>query len=252
METLRYYGIFQDVPHGTVHLHTYYSKSLNRIRRLVVYTPPGYEQKTRRKYPVLYLQHGYGDTQETWIGLGHANMILDNLIAQGRAKPMVIVMMDGHAVVPVRGLDPAFIKENTELFERDLLETVMPFIEKEYRLKPGAVNRAIAGLSMGGGQSLTIGFNHPDLFEWVGGFSSVTPSSETISKALNNSEALNQELKLLWIGDGKDDFMLQRNEDFISLLKGHNIQYEWHLTEGDHSWPVWRNYLIDFAPKLFR
>lgn len=243
---------FQDVPHGTVHLHTYYSKSLHRIRRLVVYTPPGYEQKARMKYPVLYLQHGYGDTQETWIVLGNANVILDNLIAQGRVKPMIIVMMDGHAVVPVRVLDPAFLNQNAELFERDLLEIVVPLIEKEYRAQRGAVNRAIVGLSMGGGQSLTLGLNHPDIFEWVGGFSSVTPSSEAIRNALNNPEVLNRELKLLWIGAGKNDFLLQRNEDFISLLKRHNIQYEWHLTEGDHSWPIWRNYLIDLAPKLFR
>jgi enterochelin esterase family protein len=237
---------FQDVPHGVVHQHTYFSKSLNRLRELVVYTPPGYEKQADARFPTLYLQHGSGDNQATWIAHGKAHWILDNLIAQGRAKPMVIVMMDGHAAPP-RGPE-----NNTAAFERDLLQDVMPFVEANYRVKTDAASRAIAGLSMGGGQSLTIGLNHLDRFAWVAGFSSSVPSSEAVAGALSDAKATNEKLKLLWIGCGKDDFLRQRNEQFISLLKDKDIRYEWHLSEGNHSWPVWRIYLAELAPKLFQ
>jgi enterochelin esterase-like enzyme len=241
---------FQDVPHGTVRSHAYFSKSLNRLREFSVYTPPGYDKKTGGKYPVLYLQHGSGDNQATWTVHGKAHWILDNLIAQGKARPMLVVMMDGHAAPP--GGDPSARRMNTELFGRDLLEDVMPFVEANYRVKKGAENRAICGLSMGGGQSLTIGLNHPELFGWVAGFSAGVPSAESIPGALADPAGLNRKLKLLWIACGKDDFLLQRNEEFIGLLKQKGISHEWHLTDGDHSWPVWRVYLADLAPRLFR
>ncbi|HEX2972640.1 MAG TPA: alpha/beta hydrolase-fold protein [Tepidisphaeraceae bacterium] len=236
---------FQNVPHGVVRQHTYASKALGRLRELAVYTPPGYDQQSAAKFPTLYLQHGSGDNQATWTAHGKAQWILDNLIAQGQAKPMVVVMMDGHAAIP------GTPQNNTELFERDLFEDVMPFVEANYRVKTDAANRAIVGLSMGGGQSLTIGLNHLDRFSWVGGFSSAVPSREAIASALRDSAATNHSLKLLWIACGKNDFLLKRNEEFISLLKEQNIQHEWHLTDGDHSWPIWRRYLGQFLPKLF-
>ena len=239
---------FQNVPHGVVRQHTYYSKSLGRLRELSVYTPPGYDQKTRAKYPTLYLQHGSGDNQATWTTHGKAHWILDNLIAQGRAKPMVVVMMDGHAVVPG---GPPGMTNNTQMFECDLFEKVLPFVEANYRVKRDAANRAIVGLSMGGGQSLTIGLNHTDWFAWVGGFSSSVPKAETVAGALANPEATNKKLKLLWIGCGKDDFLLKRNEEFLATLKEKNIRHEWHLSDGAHSWPVWRIYLGEFVPRLF-
>jgi enterochelin esterase-like enzyme len=239
---------FQNVPHGTVRQHAYFSRSLQRLRELTVYTPPGYDQKPGEQYPTLYLQHGSGDNQATWTVHGKAHWIVDNLIARGRARPMVIVMMDGHAASMS---DPGAYQKNTELFELDLLEDVMPFIEANYRVKADAAHRAIVGLSMGGGQSLTIGLNHLDKFAWVGGFSASTPAREAIASALNDSTAANQKLKLLWIGCGKKDFLLKRNEDFIALLKEHNLHPEWHLTDGDHSWPVWRIYLGEFVPRLF-
>lgn len=236
---------FQNVPHGVVRSHTYQSKSLGRLRGLAVYTPPGYDQN-RKTYPVLYLQHGSGDNQDTWTAHGKAHWILDNLIAQGRAKPMIVVMLDGHAATP------GSQGNNTQLFERDLLEDVMPFIKANYRTKNDAANRAIVGLSMGGGQSLTIGLNHSDTFAWVGGFSASVPAGENVASAQNDAKATNKKLKLLWIACGKDDFLIQRNEEFITLLKSKNLQHEWHLTEGNHSWPVWRKYLADFLPKLFQ
>ena len=239
---------FQNVPHGVVHEHTYFSKSLNRVRELVVYTPPAYEKQADARFPTLYLQHGMGDNQATWVVHGKAHWILDNLIAQGRARPMVMVMMDGHAAPPGLG----GFESNTTAFQRDLLEDVMLFVEANYRVKTDAASRAIAGLSMGGGQSLTIGLNHLDQFAWVAGFSSAVPSREAIADTLNDAKGANEKLKLLWIGCGKDDFLRQRNEEFISLLKEKDLHHEWHLTDGNHSWPVWRIYLAELAPKLFQ
>ncbi|NLH40282.1 MAG: esterase [Planctomycetes bacterium] len=239
---------FQDVPHGVVHSHTYFSKSLGRLRELAVYTPPSYNQKPDERFPTLYLQHGSGDNQATWVVHGKAHWILDNLIAQGKAKPMVVVMMDGHAADRSTNGPGG----NTGAFERDLLQDVMPFVEASYRVKPDAANRCIAGLSMGGGQSLTIGLNHLDLFAWVAGFSSSAPSEDAVAGLLGDPAAANAKLKLLWIACGKDDFLLKRNEDFIALLKGKGIRHEWRLTEGTHCWPVWRGYLAELAPKLFQ
>ncbi|HEY6226171.1 MAG TPA: alpha/beta hydrolase-fold protein [Verrucomicrobiae bacterium] len=234
---------FQDVPHGTVHSHTYRSKAVGRLREMAVYTPPGYEHGTK-KYPLLVLQHGSGDNQATWVVHGKAHWIIDNLIAQKKGEPMVVVMLDGHAGSPGLG------GNNTEMFEKDLLEDVLPFVEETYRVKKGPENRGIVGLSMGGGQSLTVGLKHLDKFAWVGGFSSATPNKETVEKTLTDPNT-NKKLKLLWIGVGKDDFLLKRNEEFVAMLKENNIKHEWDVTEGNHSWPVWRNYLAVFVPKLF-
>jgi len=241
---------FQDVPHGVVRLHSYQSKSLGRMRELAVYTPPGYDQQPAARFPALYLQHGMGDNQATWTVHGKAHWMLDNLIAQGRATPMVVVMLDGHAAAPGQGM--AGFQSNTTLFERDLLEDAMPLVEANYRLQTNAAGRAIVGLSMGGEQSLRIGLTHPDTFAWVGGFSAATPAREAVASALNDAAAANAKLKLLWIGCGKNDFLLRRNEDFIALLRDKGLQHEWHLSDGGHSWPVWRGYLAELAPKLFR
>ena len=238
---------FQDVPHGTVHLHTYRSKSLGRLRELAVYTPPNYQNDRARKFPTLYLQHGSGDNHATWTVHGKAHWIVDNLISQQRAQPMIIVMADGHASPPGAGRGA-----NTEYFEKDLLQDVMPLVEANYRVQAHADARAIVGLSMGGGQSLTIGLNHTDSFAWVGGFSSSAPQGDSVSSALDHPEETNQQLKLLWIGCGKDDFLLNRNEAFVDQLKEKGIEHQWRLTEGNHSWPVWRVYLAELAPLLFQ
>lgn len=244
---------FQDVPHGAVRLHDYQSKSLGRLRHLRVYTPPGYDRGSRR-YPVLYLFHGSGDNDATWIAFGHAHWILDNLIAGGKAKPMIVVMTDGHATAPqftgVPGTN--MISRNVSDFERDLLGDVLPFVEANYRTRREAASRSIAGLSMGGGQSLTIGLNHPELFGWVGGFSSFVRDPQTVlAKALANPEATNRKLNLLWIACGKDDRLVENSRQFVEVLKKNGIRHEFHETEGNHSWPVWRRYLAEFAPLLF-
>ena len=238
----------RDVPHGSVRLHTYPSKSLGRAREMVVYTPPGYDVDRDRRYPVLWLQHGMGDNQATWTVHGKAQWILDNLLAERRAQPMLIVMLDGHAAWPgAQGFG-----NNTEVFERDLIEDAMPFVEANYRVKAGPMYRAIVGLSMGGHQSLTIGLQHTDLFGWVGGFSSAVPSRESVATALDHPDVTNSRLKLLWIACGKNDFLLQRNREFVALLKEKGVRHEWELTAGDHSWPVWRRYLAALAPRLFQ
>jgi len=240
---------FQDVPHGVIHLHTYHSKSVGRVREFAVYTPPGYDRDPAVKYPVLYLQHGSGDNQATWTVHGKAHWILDNLLAAGKTRPMLVVMMDGHAVTGGNG--GAGASSNTQLFERDLLEDVLPAVEQAYHVKTDAANRAIVGLSMGGEQALRIGLTHTDRFGWIGGFSAAAPSRDAIAGALADGATVNRQVKLLWIGCGKDDFLLKRNEEFIALLKEAGIQHEWHLGDGDHSWPVWRRYLADLAPRLF-
>ena len=245
---------FQNVPHGTVRLHDYQSKALGRLRHLRVYAPPDYDRGNRR-YPVLYLFHGSGDNDATWTAFGHAHWILDNLIATGKAKPMLVVMTDGHATAPqftgVPGTN--MISRNVSDYESDLLGDVLPLVEANYRVRKEAASRAIAGLSMGGGQSLTIGLNHPELFAWVGGFSSfVRDPGTAAAKALANPSAMNRKLKLLWIACGKEDRLMTNARQLHVLLKDINIRHEFLETEGNHSWPVWRRYLADFAPLLFQ
>lgn len=238
----------QDVPHGTVRLHDYSSKALGRVRPLRVYTPPGYEKDAAATYPVLYLFHGSGDNEATWTAFGRAHEIADNLLAQGKAKAMIIVMTDGHAVLP----GPESRGKNVEMFGKDLLEDVMPFVEANYRTKNEPQHRAIAGLSMGGGQSLTVGLNHLDRFSWVGGFSSAIANPETtVASALADPAATNSKLRLLWIACGKDDGLVKNATGLSEALKAKGIRHECLVTEGNHSWPVWRRYLGDFLPLLF-
>ena len=245
---------FQDVPHGAVRLHDYQSKALGRLRHLRVYTPPDYDHGNRR-YPVLYLFHGSGDNEATWTAFGHAHWILDNLIAAGKANPMIVVMTDGHAYSPQFTGMPStnMISRNITDFEHDLLGHVVPWVEANYRVRKEAASRAIAGLSMGGGQSLTIGLNHPELFGWVGGFSSfVRDPQSVLAKALANPEATNKKLKLLWIACGKEDRLVENSRQFVEVLKKNGVRHEFLETGGNHSWPVWRRHLAQFAPLLFQ
>jgi enterochelin esterase family protein len=235
-----------------VRLHEYQSRSLGKSRRLQVYTPSGYD-KSRVKFPVLYLFHGNGDNEATWTALGRAHLIADNLFAWGKAQPMIIVMTDGHALPPgPRTTNTAERARAIAAFEGDLLQDVIPLVEASYRVRDNPASRAIIGLSMGGGQSLTIGLNHPELFGWVGGMSASIFSPETfISYALNDAATTNRKLKLLWFACGKDDFLLKQNQQFDELLTARGIRHTFKLTEGNHSWPVWRRYLAEFLPLLF-
>ncbi len=239
----------QPVPHGTLHIHKYPSKSLGVTRDLYVYTPPGYETSGDVKYPVLYLFHGFGDSADAWTVVGRANLIADNLLAAKKAKPLIIVMPYGHtpSAPPVMRSIGRY-----HSFERDMIEDVIPYVQRNYRTRTDQKDRAIAGLSMGGGQSLTIGLGHPELFAWVGAFSSAVPEGESLDKLLAKPEVLNDKLKLLWVGYGRSDFLFERNEKFLERLKTDKINCVAHVTDGGHEWRLWRLYLNELVPLLFR
>jgi enterochelin esterase family protein len=238
----------QDIPHGTLHEHDYKSKALGRWRRLVVYTPPG----ASGRLPVLYLSHGYSDNEGSWSAHGKAHWILDSLIASRKAVPMIIVMMDAHPIPPGATGFEAYGPTNSAALCNELVQDIIPLVESSYKVAAKPRSRAFAGLSMGGHHALTVALNHHDKFNWIGAFSSAPPPTNTISAGLGAPDAVNKSLKLLWIACGRKDFLFQRNNEFDALLKSKGIRHEYVETEGDHSWPVWRRYLVEFAPKLFR
>ncbi|MGD0039618.1 MAG: alpha/beta hydrolase-fold protein [Isosphaeraceae bacterium] len=244
---------WRDVPHGAVTVHWYTSKVTGDRRRVHVYTPPGCQQETSKRYPVLYLLHGSGDNDSHWTLLGRANVIADNLLADGRAVPMLIVMPDGHVVDRSREREKGDRSRWREPFEKDLLESVLPLVETNYRVMAAPQHRAIVGLSMGGGQSVGVGLGHWDQFAWVGAFSAaVSGDDPVLAKLRSDPGTANEKLKLLWIAIGKDDFLLTRNRDFIKTLDELKVRHTYRETEGRHAWSVWRGYLAEFLPLLFR
>lgn len=244
--------VWQHVPHGTVHREFYESNERGYEAALMVYTPPGYNPKARRNYPVLYLLHGYGDDETAWSEVGRAHFIADNLIAQGKMKPAIIVMSNGHPV-PIVGRFPEYAPSNLLAFERDLLRAIVPFVESRYAVSRKPADRAIAGLSMGGGQALEIGLRHPELFGWVAGFSSAVPETDLEGHfATLLAGPAKDRPRLLWIGCGREDGLLARNQAFIALLEQHQIAHTWQLTDGGHEWPVWRDYLAQVLGQFFR
>jgi len=238
----------QQVPHGTVHIHRYRSTSLAVTRGLYVYTPPGYEMSRDSKYPVLYLLHGLGDAEDTWTVVGRANVIVDNLLAKEKARPLVIVMPYGHT--PSAPPDMRSVG-NYGAFERDIIEDVIPYVQNCYRVSTDRKDRAIAGLSMGGGQALTVGLGNLALFGWIGAFSSAVPRGQNLDKLLAEPSSINEKLNLLWIGCGRSDFLFQENQRFIERLKAEKLEHVTHITDGAHEWRLWRRYLNEFVPLLF-
>jgi enterochelin esterase family protein len=238
----------QDIPHGTLHLHDYKSKALGQWRHLVVYTPPG----ASGRLPVLYLSHGYSDNEGSWSVHGKAHWIMDALIANKTAMPMIVVMMDAHPVPPGAASFEAYGPTNSAALCNELVQDIIPLVESQYKVAARPRARAFAGLSMGGHHALTVAMNHHDKFNWIGAFSSAPPPTNSILAGLGASDAVNKDLKAFWIACGKKDFLFQRNNEFDALLKSKGIKHEYVETEGDHSWPVWRRYLVEFSPKLFR
>jgi enterochelin esterase-like enzyme len=238
----------QDIPHGTLHLHDYKSKALGKWRHLVVYTPPG----ASGRLPVLYLSHGYSDNDESWSVHGKAHWILDSLIANKKAVPMIVVMVDGHPITPGSTGFDSYGPANSAALCNELTQDIIPLVESHYKVAARPRSRAFAGLSMGGHHALTVAMNHHAQFNWIGAFSSAPPPTNSITAGLNSPDSVNKNLKLFWVACGKKDFLFQRNNEFNALLKSKGIQHEYLETEGDHSWPVWRRYLAEFAPKLFR
>jgi enterochelin esterase family protein len=241
------------VPHGTVHINWYESKALGVERMMYVYTPPGYE-KGSAKYPVLYLLHGSGDTENGWVTIGRANLILDSLIAEGKTKPMVVVMPYGDPL-PAVGFGTGPAQPDRSLFAKDLLESALPFAESFYRISGKPEERAIAGLSMGGGQALDIGFTHVDQFRWIGVFSMGLRgegAEERFKDAIANPAATNKKLKLFWIACGKEDSLFPSAQSLNDFLEKHQIHHAFMPSDGAHWWRNWRSYLEQFTPQLFR
>lgn len=239
----------QDIPHGTVHDHTYRSKALGKWRRLLVYTPPG----AAGPLPVLYLAHGFSDNEGTWTAHGKAHWILDSLLAEKKAVPMMIVMPDAHALPPDGGAFETYGRSNTEAFCRELTEDILPLVEGSYPVASAPGARAFAGLSMGGHHALTVALQHHKLFSWIGAFSAAPPPAELVAAGLGDPAGVNSDLKLFWIGCGTKDFLYQRNNEFTGQLREKGIRHEYSATENDdHSWPVWRRYLAGLLPRLFR
>ena len=244
-----------DVPHGAVTINWQKSQVLNETRWVWVYTPPGYQKETKRLYPVLYLFHGSNDTAAGWTMVGYANFVLDNLLTEKKTVPMIVVMPFGHAV-PF-GSPPEVQAKNTPLFEEYLLQDVIPFVESTYRVAAGRENRAIAGLSMGGGQTLRVVTTHPDQFAYVGVWSAgifgdATQFEERNTAFLGQADKVNELVKLFSISVGDKDFLLAGSRSLSETLSKHGIKNELHVSGGGHTWINWRRYLNEFAPKLFR
>lgn len=247
------------VLHGEVRMVLYESKTMGVTRWVWIYTPPNYD-KSGAKYPVLYLLHGNGEAQNGWVMNGRANIILDNLIADKKAQPMIVVMPQGHALQGANVGPLVRLTGETDMFSKrfpqDLLQEVIPLVERNYRVYTDADQRAIAGLSMGGGQALSIGLARTDLFHYVLGFSGAVGgpfmNAETeFGEALSKPEVLNSRLRLLWVSCGKQDFLYPANRQFVDMLKGKGVNVLFRETEGSHVWSVWRNYLNETAPMLF-
>jgi enterochelin esterase family protein len=222
-----------------------------------VYTPPGYDPKGSAKYPVLYLLHGWSHTAADWSGFGRANEILDSLIASGQAKPMLVVMPTGYGYLKFirdEGVwkDPAAVDRNTKLFESALLSEVVPQIERQYSVSTRREDRAILALSMGGLESLSVGLDHPEIFAWVGGMSAAVHLVD-IRAMTETLDPKSANLRLLWIACGTGDDLIEPNRNFSAALKARGFNVATQETPGGlHTWTVWRENLVQFAPMLFR
>jgi len=249
-----------DVPHGVVHHHVYHSTSIaglpNGMEDYFVYTPPGYDGAGVVRYPVLYLLHGWSAVADAWVTSGQANLILDNLIAQQKAVPIIVVMPQGYGDMAfVMGgfgqwNDGAKIANNLSRFSDALLKEIMPQVESVYRVSTVREDRAIAGLSMGGGQSVVIGLNHPHAFGWVGSFSGAVTYGDygPVMPRVGNGPAP----RLLWVSCGTGDDLIADNRRFVAWLRSKGVYPTAVETPGIHNWPVWRDNLVHFAPLLFR
>ncbi len=246
---------FRNVPHGTLETHTHASPVLlGAERQVVVYTPPGYQQNPGRRYPIVYLLHGNNDLAVGWTMAGRAHFILDNLQADKKAVPMIVVMPWGHAL-PFGSRPAEGQPSNNDLYERYLLEDVVPLVEKRYRVAPGRRNRAVVGLSMGGSQALQIGLRHRDLFASIAMFGAGLSRAdfETRYRTLVDVAATpRNKLDLMFVGIAREDGAHARAKELAEVLRGHGIPTTYHETEGGHTYPVWRKLLVQTVPLLFQ
>lgn len=252
-----YYAL-RDVPHGDIRIRKYFSKVTNSWRQLYVYAPPGYDTNSNEKYPVLYILHGGGEDQTGWATQGKTDLIIDNLVAAGKAKPMLVVMPDAN--LGTGGFSAGGIENSMKLFEREMKESILPFVEKNYRSLNDAGNRALAGLSLGGIHTLYTGINNTDMFSWLGVFSSgwIVPMMNSISDAQYafmraNAGTINSNLKAFWIAQGgKEDIAWKNGQLMNARLDELGIRHSYTEYPGGHTWPVWRNNLYNFAQVIFK
>ena len=247
------------ISHGTVQSVAYKSKALGTDRKMMVYTPPGYEQSTSR-YPLLYLLHGAGSDETSWTQRGNAHVILDNLIADGKLKPLVVVMPFGLAAAWAPGArgDAAENKMQREGFTKDFFEDVMPLVDAKFRVYTDRDHRAIGGLSLGGAQALAIGLTRLDLFSRVAAFSPAMGASNNpatggvdFEMVLADSARINSQLKFLWVSCGTEDTLFDSIRDFSQQLSKHKVEHIYRITGGAHVYPVWQRNLNEVAPLLF-
>jgi enterochelin esterase-like enzyme len=241
-----------NVPHGTIHVNFYESPNLNAERMVYVYTPPGYETGME-KYPVLYLLHGNGQIEASWTWTGRANVILDNLLAEGKVKPMIVVMPFGHVVREIKtagaGTAPAAPGADMAAIEKELIFAIKPLVESKYRVLTDRNHRAIGGLSMGAAQSLSIGLHNLEQFSYIAAFSGAGNRAEW-EKA--DAQTLNRKLKVLWLGCGTEDFAYKGVKAMDTLFTEKNVKHVWNESGAGHSWPNWQTYLSKYVQLLFR
>jgi len=239
-----------DVPHGKLEMISYESKTVGTTRKMNVYTPPGYSKD--KKYPVLYLLHGIGGDETEWERFAHPDVMLDNLIQGGKATPMIVVMPNGRAQKNDRAEGDAFRSAPAfATFEQDLLNDVIPAIESRYSVQGDREHRALAGLSMGGGQTLNFGLAHLDTFAWLGAFSAA-PNTKPASQLVNDPAAAKSKLKFLMLSCGNKDGLMRVSQGVHAYLKENGVPHTWHVDDNAHDPPHWRNSLYHFAQRIFR
>lgn len=242
----------RNVPHGTVHRHFYHNPAIEAVRSVSVYTPPGYEKDVDQQYPVLFLFHGSGGTDESWFDVGFANVILDNLISENKAQPMIVVAPFGHTVEPGTHGWP-FVQEQGD-FIQDFFDVLLPHLESNYRISKQPQDRALAGFSMGGYHTMKIGLNHLDqfnhlgIFSWGGGNKGL---EEHAPHVVNNPNEINKKIETLFIACGRDDFLFKGCRNMDALLSELDIEHIFQVSDGGHEMSNWRKYLYEYAQLLF-
>ena len=256
------FHLLKDVPHGEISQKWYFSEKTKSWRRIFVYTPPGYNRTITDKYPVLYLQHGAGEDETGWVKQGHLDIIMDNLLAEKKIVPMIVVTTNMYIINDIgRGYNTESSNHFMDLFKDELIDVIIPFMEKNYRIYTDRGHRAVAGLSMGGGTSFRIGMLNPDKFAWVGVFSSsafrgtngnIFDAEKQIPGILTNPDKFNKQLSLLYISSGEQDRSYEYTKKTIETFKEHGLDLEYNFFPGAHEWHVWRKALHDFVPRIFK
>lgn len=240
----------EDIPHGKLEMIEYESKTVGTTRKMNVYTPPGYSKD--KKYPVLYLLHGIGGDETEWERFAHPDIVMDNLLADGKAVPMIVVMPNGRAQKDDRpGPNPMATAPAFATFERDLLDDVIPTIQSRYSVEADREHRALAGLSMGAGQSLNFGLAHLDTFAWVGSFSAA-PNTKPPEQLVPDAAAATRQLKLLWLSCGNKDGLIRISQGVHAYLKEKQVPHVWHVDGNGHDPTHWKNNLWLFAQRIFK